>query len=184
MVWMRSSFMASDLEEQKSRSHSPYYQEADANAYTVQGSLIEVPMEEGREDKTSNCDTRQKGPTCFQGALIGPPFQEYHSSSPAFSHRTITPLSRYYSFMACNRKVRRKDALIYAASQSILVPRNECDHRADTHTNDHWQSVDRQPLNRIRLFSLPYASGICHNPKRRGQSTQSVYCDRAASPLE
>jgi hypothetical protein len=122
MVWMRSSFMASDLEEQKSRSHSPHYQEADANAYTVQGSLMEGPMEEGREDKTSNCDTRQKGPTCFQGALIGPPFQEYHSSSPAFSHRTITPLSRYYSFMACTRRSVEKTRL-YAASQSILVPK-------------------------------------------------------------
>ena len=122
MVWMRLSFVVSDVEEQESRSHSPYYQETDANADTVQGSLLEGPMEEGREDKTSNCYARQKRPNCFQGALIGPPFQEYHSSSPAFSHRTITPLSRYYSFMAYTSRSIATMRL-YGASQSILVLR-------------------------------------------------------------
>ncbi len=120
-------------------------------------------MEKGREDYTSSCDTRQKRPDCFQGALIGPPFQEYHGSSPAISRRTIAP-SPVTTVSDHLLLVHREDALIcrllnhfsYQAASVIT---------ALTQFSDHWQSVRPPAIQSHSPISRLYASGICHNAK-------------------
>ncbi len=78
----KGSFMCSHVEEQISRSYSPSDQEENANPYAIQSSPTEGPMEKGREDQTSSCDTYQQCSHGSQETSISPPFQELHRSYP------------------------------------------------------------------------------------------------------